>query len=67
MPSSVISDHHYEPDVRELTITFVTGRVYLYKDVPSDIYADFCDAPSKGVFFNEHIREAYPTMEITRR
>ena len=67
MPSSVIRDHHYEPDARELTITFVSGRMYLYKGVPAEVYADFCDAPSKGAFFNDYIRDAYPTVEVTRR
>jgi lysyl-tRNA synthetase class 2 len=66
MPSSVIHTHHYEPDLLELTITFVTGRVYRYKDVPAEVYAEFCDARSKGTFFNQHIRDAYPTVEITR-
>ena len=65
MPSSVIRKHDYEPDAEELTITFVTGRVYLYKDVPADVYAEFCEAPSRGAFFNKHIRDAYPTVEIS--
>jgi lysyl-tRNA synthetase class 2 len=67
MPSSVIRKHYYEPDTRELTVTFVTGRVYLYKDVPADMYAEFCDAPSRGAFFNQHIRDVYPTIEIMPR
>ena len=67
MPSSVIRKHHYEPDAEELTITFVTGRIYLYKEVPAEVYGEFCDAYSKGTFFNEHIRDAFPTVEITRR
>jgi hypothetical protein len=64
MPSTVIREHHYERDVQELTITFVTARRYVYAGVPEQVYADFCAAPSKGAFFNKYIRDHFRCFEI---
>jgi hypothetical protein len=47
-----------------LTITFVTGRRYIYADVPEQVYADFRAAYSKGTFFNKYIRDHYRCFEI---
>jgi lysyl-tRNA synthetase class 2 len=65
MPSSVISSFTYEPERRRLVVTFVTGRVYEYADVPAREAANFRASFSKGVFFNEHIRDRYRCHEIT--
>ena len=65
MPSSVISSFTYEPERRRLIVTFVTGRVYEYADVPAGVAANFRASFSKGVFFNEHIRENFAFREIT--
>ena len=65
MPSSVISSFTYEPERRRLIVTFVTGRVYEYADVPAGVAANFRASFSKGVFFNEHIRENFTCREIT--
>ena len=65
MPSTVISSFTYEPERRRLIVTFVTGRVYEYADVPAGVAANFRSSFSKGVFFNEHIRDKFPCREIT--
>ena len=65
MPSSVIRDFEYDSEIRELTITFVTGRIYVYLAVPAEAYDDFAAAFSKGIFFNKHIRDAYEFREVT--
>lgn len=65
MPSSVIADFRYEPQHAKLTIVFVSGRVYEYYAVPAEIASAFRQAPSKGVFFNTHIRDRYPFREVT--
>ena len=64
MPSTVIRSHSYDPQTSELTITFVTGRRYVYGDVPQDIYGAFKAAFSRGTFFNRHIRDHYGYREI---
>ncbi|MPZ40908.1 MAG: KTSC domain-containing protein [Rhizobiales bacterium] len=65
MPSSVIYDRHYDASTSRLTITFVTGRIYVYEDVPSVVMAEFDAAGSKGEFFNARIRDHYRYHEIT--
>jgi len=65
MPSSVISSFTYEPERRRLIVSFVTGRIYEYADVPAGVAANFRASFSKGVFFNEHIRKHFTAREIT--
>jgi KTSC domain len=65
MPSTAIADIEYFEDSTLLTVTFVTGRVYEYYGVPADVAADFQTAPSKGAYFNGHIRDRYRFREVT--
>jgi lysyl-tRNA synthetase class 2 len=65
MPSTVISSFTYQPERRRLVVTFVTGRVYEYDNVPAGIAANFRASFSKGVFFNGHIRDKFTCREIT--
>ena len=65
MPSNVISSFTYEPERCRLVVTFVTGRVYEYDEVPANVAARFRASFSKGVFFNETIRDNFPCREIT--
>ncbi len=63
MPSSVIADLEYEPELARLTVTFTTGRIYEYFMVPPDVAASFQSAPSKGTFFNTRIRNRFAFRE----
>jgi hypothetical protein len=64
MPSKVIRDFSYNVATRQLTVTFVTGRVYAYAAVPPDVHNAFRASGSKGRFFNEEIRDNYDCREI---
>ena len=64
MPSSVIRHFRYDADKRELSVTFVTGRRYVYEGVPPDVHEAFRTAFSKGTFFNREIRDRYTYREI---
>ncbi|MCO4319515.1 KTSC domain-containing protein [Phyllobacterium sp. 21LDTY02-6] len=65
MPSSVIRNTAYDDQNRILSVWFVpSGKRYDYKGVPSDVYAAFRRATSKGSFFNNHIRDHYPFKEV---
>jgi len=64
MRSSVIASHSYDPATAELTVTFATGRVYLYRGVPEELAAAFEIALSKGVFFNTRIRDHFRCREL---
>jgi hypothetical protein len=59
MSSSVIRNHRYDAAGKALDIVFTSGRRYRYLKVPPDIYEDFRAAPSKGEFFNAHIRDRF--------
>jgi hypothetical protein len=61
--SSVIEEIDWKN--RELTVTFTTGRVYVYAAVPQFVYFQFLRAPSKGEFFNREIRDHYRFRELT--
>jgi hypothetical protein len=65
MPSTAIADIDYDDDRQQLTVTFVTGRVYRYADVPFDVATSFQSAFAKGAFFNSKIRDRYAFREIT--
>lgn len=60
MPSSVIESVAYDKDDRRLTVRFVTGRVYIYDDVPPAVAAGLAGADSRGRFFNEAVRDRFP-------
>ena len=64
MPSTVIRRFEYRHATRELEILFVTGRRYLYADVPEEEAVRFRAAFSKGSYFNRCIRERYACREI---
>ncbi|MDN5002250.1 KTSC domain-containing protein [Bradyrhizobium sp. GCM10027634] len=65
MPSSVIRFFRYAPDSHELKVTFVSGRLYVYEDVPPEVAAAFRNARSKGTFFNHEIRDRYTYRDVT--
>jgi len=64
MPSTVIKRFEYRPETRELEVLFVTGRRYLYADVPVEEAEAFRSAFAKGVYFNRHIRDRYAHHEL---
>jgi KTSC domain-containing protein len=64
MPSTAIADIDYDAARKRLTVTFVTGRVYEYIDVPVEVASSFQSAFSKGTFFNGYIRDRYDFREI---
>lgn len=65
MPSTVIREFSYNVATRQLVVTFVTGRVYAYADVPPDLHNAFRASGSKGRFFNQEIRDSYDCREVT--
>jgi hypothetical protein len=62
--SSMISWADYDGTKKELEITFTTGSVYTYFDVPKQIYDLFLKAPSQGKFFNQEIKNEYRNRQI---
>jgi len=65
VPSSVIRCFDYDPLRRELLVTLITGRRYLYANVPPDAAESFRSAFSKGRHFNAYVRDRFPCREVT--
>jgi hypothetical protein len=65
MPSLVIREFNYDRERSELTVTFATGRVYVYLKVPEFTFHRFARAESKGRFFNTEIRDKFRFRELT--
>lgn len=59
MPSTVIRSFKYHPETSRLVIVFQTGRRYAYYDVPAEVHESMQAARSRGVYFNERIRDRY--------
>jgi len=64
MPSTVIRRFDFSTERRELTVEFVTGRRYVYLDVPEAEAQALRGAFAKGRYFNAHIRDRYRFREI---
>jgi hypothetical protein len=64
MPSTAIRDFGYDVTTGRLTITFVSGRRYVYERVPATVFDAFKQAPSRGGFFNHEIRDRYRFREV---
>jgi len=59
MPSSVIRSFAYDEAEQTLDIRFVSGKRYVYHDVPARIVEAMRAAQSKGSFFNRKIRDHF--------
>lgn len=59
MPSSVILKYHYDEAKKALEITFVSGSVYIYRELPLKVFERFRQAQSKGIFFNKYIKPKF--------
>ncbi len=66
MPSTAIRYFNYDSAARELHVTFTSGRRYVYAQVSPDVVTAFGRAPSRGAFFNAHIRDHYDYREEER-
>ena len=65
MPSSVVATIRYDKIKHLLTVVFVSGSVYIYKNVPEDLYAKMKQASSKGSFLNNEIKGKFEFEKIS--
>ena len=65
MPSSVIASFHYDKNNSKLEVIFVSGVKYIYSDVPINIYEAMKVSRSKGIYFNQKIKEKYAFERIS--
>ena len=59
--SSAIGAIDYDAQSRTLRVAFHETGTYSFHGVPRSVYETFLSAPSKGRFFNQHIRDHYPS------
>ena len=59
MPSSVVADFSYDEETSTLRVTYVSGMVYDYKDVPEKVYREMKAYQSKGSYLNYYIKGKY--------
>lgn len=65
MPSTVIRRFAYDTGKRELWVEFVSGRRYVYEEVPESVADAFRGAFAKGVYFNSRIRDSFAFRDVT--
>ena len=60
--SSLIDKVGYDPEAKVLAVQMnYSSDVYLYQDVPQDIFDDLLAAESKGGFYVKNIKGKYKT------
>lgn len=57
--SRAISFVDYDPERKELYVTFKQGTSYTYFGVPLAVYQSLLSASSVGTYFNDHIKDKY--------
>jgi hypothetical protein len=62
--SSTMRFIEYNHDALELDITFSSGKIYRYQNVPLKVYVDLLDSGSKDEFFNANIKGEFPLGEV---
>jgi hypothetical protein len=62
--SSCIDAISFDSPSSTLKIRFNSGDIYQYRDFPHQGYLDFCDADSKGRFFNQVIKDQYDFVKL---
>lgn len=63
--SSNLKTVGYDPTSSTLEVEFHSGSVYEYRRVPVQLHVGLMSAPSKGEYFQAHIRDKYPTRRIS--
>jgi lysyl-tRNA synthetase class 2 len=58
--SAAIQEIDYDAERAKLLVRFTSGEQYVYVGVPGEVHRSFCEAPSKGRFFQAEIRDRYP-------
>jgi len=64
MPSTVIASMMYDPETRILSVTYLSGSVYNYKNVPQEEYDLMKTSGAKGIYLNKNIKGKYPFEKV---
>ena len=61
--SSQVKRVAWQNDV--MIVTFTSGAVYVYEDVPYKTYKELVEADSVGHYMNESVKYNYPYKRLT--
>lgn len=61
--SSNIKSIGYENNT--LVVKFNTGSIYWYSNVPQNVYEELLNAPSKGHYLNESVKNKYADCRLS--
>jgi hypothetical protein len=64
LTSSMIKHANYNPDSKELIVTFANDTDYLYSDVDENTVQEFFSSDSHGKYFNNNIKNKYNFLKI---
>ena len=62
--SSLLQAARYQQKSAILEVALHGGTAYRYFDVPAQTYQHLLEAPSKGGYFNSHIRNRFTYTKI---
>lgn len=65
--SSSLKSVGYDASAQTLEVEFQHGAVYVYLDVPQDVFEELKAAESKGRFFNSNIRSVYTHAKLRKK
>ncbi|MCE7933895.1 MAG: KTSC domain-containing protein [Chlorobi bacterium CHB2] len=64
--SNAIHAIGYDPQNRQLEVIFTGGGIYLFENVPHDVFVQFLRSPSKGSFFRRRIQGRFRQERLGR-
>lgn len=62
--SSNLSAVGYDSNTSTLVTSFRNGTTYKYLSVPFSVFERLMSAPSKGAFFNQHIKDRFQFVRL---
>lgn len=60
--STNIAEVRYHPSAALMEISFQSGHIYHYSNIPKHVFQELIQARSAGRYYNMHIRGKYSSM-----
>ena len=62
--SSSVASVGYDPDTLTLEVEYSGGRVYLYANVPKEVYDELMASSSVGGYLARNVKNLYPYSRL---
>ena len=63
--SSNVAEVGHDEETEVLEVQFKGGAVYQYRGVPRDVFDELVTARSVGRYFNDQVKNVYPTERVS--